>query len=452
MKQAIMMLLLCIILSSAASALLTPISRQIVAPTLNQTTTIAPIVKSAPVVSAPVLVQTAPKLNTLAKSIDTTPLAQKEVASKGEVDDKEFNSSNSQRISYVQPLHLNETKYCSGEDCTYYYDKQGRVIGYTENVTADSSPEKVRTFTHVLVYNNLSNVEKEIIIDHESGNVSDVEALNELFDGNDMGSIYQAMYSMLRQAYEQEKEKREEKLAMQEQKLQEMDNLTEQKEEKLQQDIEDAKGEYTPSILQRLDSFLSGKKYYYNNQGTVRGYTKGAITHFYKYDAEGSVEKDITFNNETGKISDKDALLDMMNSGNIDSLAEIVMFDTWNTEDKDLQDAVDEMHKMNKEKQRQREYAAFMKQQKSAANEQIKDEYNNSKPKDWLIENGSELAGKIEGPFKDTAKKGEPLGEKPGFLVRIWKWMTGEKTPMVQVPGIMNGSDNGPKGVINNTR
>lgn len=58
----------------------------------------------------------------------------------------------------------------------HVYDQQGRLIAYTER-TQDSKTSLKQTATHFLAYNGLGEVAEEVVIDHETGGITDLEAL-----------------------------------------------------------------------------------------------------------------------------------------------------------------------------------------------------------------------------------------------------------------------------------
>ena len=60
----------------------------------------------------------------------------------------------------------------------FVYDQSGRIIGYTEQ-TRDSKTPVEHAATHIMTYNQLGQVEGEVVIDHETGRISNLEALRE---------------------------------------------------------------------------------------------------------------------------------------------------------------------------------------------------------------------------------------------------------------------------------
>ncbi len=62
-------------------------------------------------------------------------------------------------------------------------------------------------------------------------------------------------------------------------------------------------------------------------------------------------------------------------SQEIDALVMLVMFDLWKSEEEDLKEMVNEMHKMNEAKQKQRECLEHLKKQKSLTENKIREEY-----------------------------------------------------------------------------
>jgi hypothetical protein len=64
-----------------------------------------------------------------------------------------------------------------------------------------------------------------------------------------------------------------------------------------------------------------------------------------------------------------------LSSLDIDALVMLVMFDIWKSEELDLKEMVNEMHKINEAKQKQREYLEHFKKQKSSTEIKIREEY-----------------------------------------------------------------------------
>jgi hypothetical protein len=62
-----------------------------------------------------------------------------------------------------------------------------------------------------------------------------------------------------------------------------------------------------------------------------------------------------------------------LSSPDIDALVSLVMFDLWTTEEEALQEIVDEMHKMNQAKERQREYIETLKKQKASLKDKLRE-------------------------------------------------------------------------------
>ena len=61
------------------------------------------------------------------------------------------------------------------------YDDFGRLIAFTETIESSESSDKfTHTHTHFLTYNELGDVVEEIIYDHETGEISDVETLTQM--------------------------------------------------------------------------------------------------------------------------------------------------------------------------------------------------------------------------------------------------------------------------------
>ena len=81
-----------------------------------------------------------------------------------------------------------------------------------------------------------------------------------------------------------------------------------------------------------------------------------------------------------------------LNSGlpaaDIDVLVAIVMFELWKSEEADLREIIDEMHRMNQLKEQQRKYIENMKKQKAAASESIRESYDRLKQENIIIETG----------------------------------------------------------------
>jgi len=64
-----------------------------------------------------------------------------------------------------------------------------------------------------------------------------------------------------------------------------------------------------------------------------------------------------------------------LSSQDIDALVMLVMFDIWKSEEGDLKEMTNEMHKMNEAKQKQREYLEQLEKQKSSTENKIRKEY-----------------------------------------------------------------------------
>ncbi|MFC1742208.1 hypothetical protein ACFL3V_06755 [Nanoarchaeota archaeon] len=60
---------------------------------------------------------------------------------------------------------------------TYTYDTEGRTTTKTEPPTSSESPEKTTTTTHTVEYNNLGQVDSEVITEHETGTMTDAAAI-----------------------------------------------------------------------------------------------------------------------------------------------------------------------------------------------------------------------------------------------------------------------------------
>ena len=58
----------------------------------------------------------------------------------------------------------------------YVYDQNGRLMAFTEQIQDPKSPQK-QTETHFISYNSLGEVSEEIVIDHETGEITDLEGL-----------------------------------------------------------------------------------------------------------------------------------------------------------------------------------------------------------------------------------------------------------------------------------
>ena len=59
----------------------------------------------------------------------------------------------------------------------------------------------------------------------------------------------------------------------------------------------------------------------------------------------------------------------------IDVLIQLVMFELWESEEKALKEMLDEMHRMNQAKKKQREYINNLKKQKASAQSKMREEY-----------------------------------------------------------------------------
>ena len=62
-----------------------------------------------------------------------------------------------------------------------------------------------------------------------------------------------------------------------------------------------------------------------------------------------------------------------LSSQDIDALAAMVMFELWQSDEEALKEITDEMHKMNQEKEKQRDYINSLKKQKAAMKENLKE-------------------------------------------------------------------------------
>ncbi|MBW2997722.1 hypothetical protein KY349_05265, partial [Candidatus Woesearchaeota archaeon] len=76
-------------------------------------------------------------------------------------------------------------------------------------------------------------------------------------------------------------------------------------------------------------------------------------THILLYNSLGQVSQAIIIDQETGQVSDLDALV------------QLVIFEMWQTEEESLKGVLEEMHRMNEEKKQQRDYMESAKLSKS---------------------------------------------------------------------------------------
>jgi hypothetical protein len=72
-----------------------------------------------------------------------------------------------------------------------------------------------------------------------------------------------------------------------------------------------------------------------------------------------------------------------LGSQDIDVLVQLVLFELWRSEEEALKEILDEMHRMNKVKKKQREYINQLKKQKASAQSKMKEEYK-AEPKQSL--------------------------------------------------------------------
>jgi hypothetical protein len=69
----------------------------------------------------------------------------------------------------------------------------------------------------------------------------------------------------------------------------------------------------------------------------------------------------------------------LQSTGGIDALVQLVMFELWRAEDAALEEMLEEMHRMNQVKKRQREYINQLKKQRASAKKLIRQEYQDLK-------------------------------------------------------------------------
>jgi hypothetical protein len=69
-----------------------------------------------------------------------------------------------------------------------------------------------------------------------------------------------------------------------------------------------------------------------------------------------------------------------LSSQDIDALVMLVMFDIWKSEESDLKYLIDEMHKMNEAKEKQRKYLEALRKQKNSTKDKIRKEYKTTTP------------------------------------------------------------------------
>jgi hypothetical protein len=280
MKKAIFFTLVLLILTCAASALsVAPRTLDIQPNVINKTTALV----SSPATAVSTASTTAPKpaTTTAAKSTGTLTTSTKptitnpsaDVSGKAGVNTSGSNTGYPRQTWTAQDAKglLSESiidedlspdswfgcRYDEESDCINHYDKNGKLVAYTEKITDSSAPGKTHTTTHLFKYNSMGNVEEEITVDHETGEISDAEALKNMIGGLEgTGAIYQSMYAFLQQALEEKKENHQEVMEANQQKLEAAINATEEKKEDIEEAKDAAEKEFTPGIWSRFLSFI----------------------------------------------------------------------------------------------------------------------------------------------------------------------------------------------------
>lgn len=72
---------------------------------------------------------------------------------------------------------LTKTPTGATQTNNYVYDQNGKAILYTETSWDSSTPSKTHTRSHFFTYDDLGQVENDIVIDRETGTITNIDAL-----------------------------------------------------------------------------------------------------------------------------------------------------------------------------------------------------------------------------------------------------------------------------------
>jgi anthranilate/para-aminobenzoate synthase component I len=193
---------------------------------------------------------------------------------------EELRSELEAKIAVVPSKTVQRGESAKRTNTTYEYDSQGRLVGYTETITENDSPEKTNKFTHILQYNSLGQVSKELIFDHETGEITDVDALRDALNGMDqMGPIYQAMYQMLQEGFEQKKDARDDAIIAQEQKASAAQEAAGSKKEEIEEKVDSAEEDFEEGPIHK-SMFARAREWLLGNPEELADKLPGTMNNF----------------------------------------------------------------------------------------------------------------------------------------------------------------------------
>lgn len=116
-----------------------------------------------------------------------------------------------------------------------------------------------------------------------------------------------------------------------------------------------------------------------------------------------------------------------ISSPGIDALVQLVMFELWREEEEALKDLLEEMHRMNQAKKKQREYIASLKEQKKQARAKMREEYEDLKDKGTLAGSRTQTIAKHYPQMAVTRHLGIRYPKAPKIIIKDTSHMKPEE-------------------------